>query len=144
MNERNSAAEAQLFETVQRLEQAGAAHNRASYEWEAEREELVRERSEAQASTDDLHNSIEEGKRREAELREQCAGSGDKLAQMRKIMDDQEREMNMKIDRVEQYVKERQAGALVAEKKQQDAERMADRWQREVQRLQGEKDRFAA
>merc|ERR1719498_1487656 len=51
--------------------------------------------------------------------------------------------MTMKIERVQQYVKERQAGALAAEQKQKDAERMSERWQREVQRLQAEKDRLA-
>merc|ERR1712217_602760 len=54
-----------------------------------------------------------------------------------------EHEMTTKIDRVQQYVKERQTGALHAEKKQQDAERMAERWQSEVRRLQAEKDRLA-
>lgn len=48
--------------------------------------------------------------------------------------------MTTKIDRVQNYVKERQTGALNAEKKQQDAERMADRWQKEVLRLQDERD----
>ncbi|CAE7365364.1 unnamed protein product [Symbiodinium natans] len=45
---------------------------------------------------------------------------------------------------VQQYVKERQATALMAEKKQQDAEKMAERWQIEVRRCQAEKDRLAA
>merc|ERR1719265_2441913 len=59
-------------------------------------------------------------------------------------MDDQERELTQKIDRVQQYVKERQTSALHAEAKQKDAERMAERWQAEVRRLQAERDKLAA
>merc|ERR1711953_1121116 len=58
-------------------------------------------------------------------------------------MDEQEREMTTKIDRVQQYVKERQTGVLHAEKKQHDAERMAERWQGEVRRLQADRDNLA-
>merc|ERR1719231_422414 len=45
---------------------------------------------------------------------------------------------------VDSKVKERQAVALAAEKKQQDADRMCERWQREVHKLQAEKDRLAS
>merc|ERR1712176_1310476 len=71
-----------------------------------------------------------------------CAEHVKKCEHMRKLMDDQERELNQKIDRVQQYVKERQAGALHAETKQKDAERLAERWQSEVRRLQAEKERL--
>merc|ERR1719484_219474 len=91
-----------------------------------------------------MQQTIDASQKSEADLVHQCAERGDKLEQMKRMMDEQEHEMTIKIDRVQQYVKERQAGALVAEKKQQDAERMADRWQREVTRLQAEKDRLAA
>jgi hypothetical protein len=139
-----TTTEEQLAEMSERLEQAVASRSRQDYEWDAEREELLRERSEAQACVSELQTSIEAAQRHEAELCHQCADRGEKLEQMKKIMDDQEREMTMKIERVQNYVKERQAGASVAEKKGQDAERMAERWQREVQRLQAEKDRLAA
>ncbi|CAE7210174.1 unnamed protein product [Symbiodinium pilosum] len=52
--------------------------------------------------------------------------------------------MSQKIERVQHYVKERQATALMAEKKQQDAEKMAERWQNEVRRCQAEKERLAS
>lgn len=140
---KHEAAEAQIVEMAETLEQSGAARNRADYEWEAEREELIRDRSEAQESVEDLQKDIESSRKHEAELARQCAERGEKLEQMKKIMDDQENEMTMKIERVQQYVKERQAGALVAEKKAQDSEKMCERWQREVQRVQAEKDRLA-
>lgn len=144
MTELHSASEADRLQLSEQLEQAGAAHNRSAYEWEAEREELIRQRTDAQSSVEDLHKCIEALKTREAELSHQCAERGDKLEQMKKIMDEQEHAMTVKIERVQQYVKERQAAALVADKKQQDAEKMSERWQREVQRLQAEKDRLAA
>jgi len=144
LSERNEAVETRVAEVNAQAEQAGAAHNRADYEWEAEREELIRERSEAQDCLAEAEASIDASKKQETDLLRQYAERGDKLEQMKRIMDEQEREMTIKIDRVQAYVKERQASALVAEKKQLDAERMADRWQREVQRLQAEKDRLAA
>jgi hypothetical protein len=143
VTERHESSEAKLFEMVKQLEQTGFAHNRAGYEWEVEREELVRERFAAQASVAELQDSIEQSRKKEDDLVRQCAESREKMEQMKKIMDEQERDMTIKIDRVQHYVKERQAGALVAEKKQLDAERLAERWQREVQRLQNEKDRLA-
>ncbi|CAE7228436.1 unnamed protein product, partial [Symbiodinium sp. CCMP2456] len=73
-----------------------------------------------------------------------CLDRAEKLEQMRKIMDEQELEMSQKIERVQQYVKERQTTAIMAEKKQQDAEKMAERWQNEVRRCQAEKERLAA
>lgn len=144
VTDKQKAAETQLAEVAERLELSNAARSRSDYEWEVERDELIRERSAAQECVVELQESVEAGKEHETELVHLCAERGEKLEQMKKIMDDQEREMTIKIERVQQYVKERQAGALVAEKKQQDAERLADRWQREVQRLQAEKDRLAA
>merc|ERR1719323_2552909 len=115
-----------------------AAKSRVEYEWGAEREELMRERDAAHARETDLEKAVAEAHEHEEELTRKCADRADKLEQMKKLMDDQEHEMTTKIDRVQQYVKERQAGALHAEKKQQDAERMAERWQGEVRRLQAE------
>jgi len=140
--DRHDVAETRVAAMTAQLAQAGYAQNRAGYEWEAEREELIRERAVAQAGVEELQETIEVSQKQEAELVRQVAERGDKLEQMRRIMDEQEREMTVKIDRVQQYVKERQAGALVAEKKQKDAEHLADRWQREVVRLQTEKDRL--
>lgn len=144
VSEQCEAAESQLASLTEKNEESGAAQGRAEYEREAEREELIRQRVEAQAYVTELQASIEQSKTNEAELLGKYAERGEKLEQMKRIMDEQEREMTVKIDRVQQYVKERQAGALVAEKKQQDAEKMAERWQHEVQRLQSEKDRLAA
>lgn len=144
MTEQHAASEVQLALMAKQLEQVGAAHNRADYEWEAEREELIRERAGAQSCVEELKKTIEASQKHEAELAHQCAERDGKLEQMKSIMDEQERAMTTKIERVQQYVKERQAGALAAEKKQQDADRMSERWQREVQRLQAEKDRLAA
>merc|ERR1712176_736372 len=128
---------------VQRLEQMETAKSRVEYEWGAEREELVRERDAAHVREADLEKAIAEAHEHEEELTRKCADRADKLEQMKKLMDEQEHEMTTKIDRVQQYVKERQAGALHAEKKQQDAERMAERWQGEVRRLQAEKVKLA-
>jgi len=144
VTDRCQAAEERLVEVTERLEQSGAVHSRAVYEWEAEREELIRQQFPAQEEVAELQKSLEASQKHEAELVHQVAERGEKLEQMKKIMDEQEHDMTVKIERVQQYVKERQAGALAAEKKQNDAERLADRWQREVQRLQAEKDRLAA
>merc|ERR1719443_2011200 len=143
MKERHASCELQLAEVTERLEEAGMARSRADYEWEAERDELVRERVGAQSCVEELKKTIEAQQKHEAELAQQCAERGEKLEQMKSIMDEQEQAMTMKIEHVQQYVKERQAGALAAEQKQKDAERMSERWQREVQRLQAEKDRLA-
>ena len=48
--------------------------------------------------------------------------------------------MANKLERVQQYLKERTTGALHAEKQQKDAERTAERWQSEVRRLQSDKE----
>eukprot|EP00928_Gymnodinium_smaydae_P095715 TRINITY_DN8282_c2_g4_i1.p1 TRINITY_DN8282_c2_g4~~TRINITY_DN8282_c2_g4_i1.p1 ORF type:complete len:570 (+),score=196.58 TRINITY_DN8282_c2_g4_i1:104-1813(+) len=119
------------------------AADRAEYERSAEREELERKQQEAEAAAATLRSELEECRGREASLEKRCAERAEKVEQMRRLMDDQERELNQKIERVQQYVKERQTGAYHAEKKQQDAERLAERWQGEVRRLQAEKDQLA-
>jgi len=141
--ERHAAVEAEVQELTERLDKAAAAHNRAQYEWEAEREEMIRNRSGASVDVDSYKKAIQVAEQREADLLRQIAEKGDQLGQMKSIMDEQERTMTTKIDRVQQYVKEKQAVALAAEKKQQDADRMCERWQREVHKLQAEKDRLA-
>lgn len=129
--------------TSDRLEHQQAAEKRREYEWDVEREELLHLRDEAQAQSESLEQVLAAARRREAELQRQVAERSEKLEQMRKVMDEQETEMSQKIERVQQYVKERQVGALHAEKKQQDAERMAERWQAEVRRLQADRDKLA-
>mmetsp|Transcript_89058 Transcript_89058/g.276876 ORF Transcript_89058/g.276876 Transcript_89058/m.276876 type:complete len:490 (+) Transcript_89058:1-1470(+) len=143
VSEQLQASKAELAAMVKRLEAMESSKSRNAYEWDAEREELVRERDSAQKSVQDLEQAASDAKHREDELVKKCADRADKLEQMKRVMDEQEREMTTKIERVQQYVKERQAGALHAEKKQQDAERMAERWQGEVRRLQAEKDKLA-
>lgn len=138
-----AATRAELAEMAHRLEQMDVTRCRSEYERGAEREELERLRAEAAAEAEELGRSLAISQDREQDLLHKCAERADKLEQMRRLMDEQEREMTMKIDRVQHYVKERQAGALHAEKKQQDAERMAERWQGEVRRLQAEKDKLA-
>eukprot|EP00747_Dinoflagellata_sp_TGD_P212852 gnl/TRDRNA2_/TRDRNA2_85888_c0_seq1.p1 gnl/TRDRNA2_/TRDRNA2_85888_c0~~gnl/TRDRNA2_/TRDRNA2_85888_c0_seq1.p1 ORF type:complete len:532 (+),score=179.25 gnl/TRDRNA2_/TRDRNA2_85888_c0_seq1:108-1703(+) len=140
---RLEALEVDLSQSARQLEEAGAAASRKEYEWEAEREELSRKIQTAAQSTTELESAVASGQEREAELERKVAERGCKLQQMQKLMDEQEAEMTQKIERVQQYVKERQAGALHADKKQQDAERLAERWQGEVKRLQAEKDRLA-
>jgi len=137
------SARAELAETARRLELAETSKGRSAYEWDAEREELIRERGSAQAQAVELERTIADAQERERDLVQKCADRAGKLEQMRRIMDEQERDMTTKIDRVQQYVKERQASAAQAEQKQRDAERMADRWQQQVLRLQAEKDGLA-
>lgn len=133
----------ELQEMAESVREMEATRGRQDYEWRAEREELTRLRSDAETQVEDLQRTLEGVRERERELLSRCNDQLQKLEQMRRLMDEQEREMTVKLDRVQQYVKERQAGALLAEKKQQDAEKMAERWQNEVRRLQAEKDRLA-
>ncbi|CAK8999835.1 Hypothetical protein SCF082_LOCUS6233 [Durusdinium trenchii] len=138
----NSRKESELMAT--QLEQLQAAHNRLDYQWNAEREELLRTRDAAQSRLTSLQRSLDEAMTRSDDLEMTCIQRGEKLEQMRTMMDEQELEMSQKIERVQQYVKERQASALAAEKKQQDAEKMAERWQNEVRRCQAEKERLSS
>eukprot|EP00434_Breviolum_minutum_P025346 symbB.v1.2.022396.t1/scaffold1985.1/size93608/5 len=126
------------------LEEAQAAQQRLDYQWSAEREELLRTRDAAQTQLSSLQRSLDEATEKSAKLEVKCAQRAEKLEQMRTMMDEQELEMSQKIERVQQYVKERQAAAVVAEKKQQDAEKMAERWQNEVRRCQVEKERLSS
>jgi len=126
------------------LEEAQAAQQRLDYQWSAEREELLRTRDAAQTQLSSLQRSLDEATEKSATLEVKCVQRAEKLEQMRTMMDEQELEMSQKIERVQQYVKERQAAAVVAEKKQQDAEKMAERWQNEVRRCQVEKERLSS
>mmetsp|Transcript_78393 Transcript_78393/g.196863 ORF Transcript_78393/g.196863 Transcript_78393/m.196863 type:complete len:532 (+) Transcript_78393:54-1649(+) len=137
-------ARGELMAKAAELEEATTARARAAYEWDCERDELTRQGSDAKAKAEDLERSLAAAAERERELKKTCEDRSGKLEQMKRVMDDQERELNQKIDRVQTYVKERQASALHAEKKQQDAERLAERWQGEVRRLQAEKDKLAS
>lgn len=127
-----------------KIEEEETRHKRLEYDWSVEREELARQRSEVEEQLAELQRNMELANERENALTSKCNERGEKLEEMRRIMDEQELEMTQKIDRVQQYVKERQATALLAEKKQQDAEKMAERWQGEVRKCQAEKDRLAA
>lgn len=144
MGQQLAAKEASVAEMEERCKQVAAAQSRSAYEWEAEREELKRCCSAAEARALELESTADNLRQHELRLTQDCAERNQKLEEMKRIMDEQEREMTIKLDRVQQYVKERQAGALHAERKQQDAERLAERWQREVARLQADKDRLAA
>ncbi|CAK0860254.1 unnamed protein product, partial [Prorocentrum cordatum] len=143
LSEQLEASRAANEELAALVDAAEASRKRAEYEWGVEREELERQRDEAQAAATELERSVAEGAGREEELRQKCADRSQKLEEMRRIMDDQEGEMNQKIERVQQYVKERQVAALQAEQKLKDAERMCERWQGEVRRLQAEKDKLS-
>lgn len=126
------------------LEEVQATQKRLDYQWSAEREELVRTRDAAQSQMGTLQRSLDEAVERSGTLEIKCVQRAEKLEQMRTMMDEQELELSQKMERVQQYVKERQATALVAEKKQQDAEKMAERWQNEVRRCQAEKERLSS
>ncbi|CAE7902354.1 unnamed protein product [Symbiodinium microadriaticum] len=134
-------ASAELESQVCQLE---TLQKRLDYEWSAEREEMARSRDAAEAQAESMQRSLDEALEKGEELEKKCLDRAEKLEQMRKIMDEQELEMSQKIERVQQYVKERQTTAIMAEKKQQDAEKMAERWQNEVRRCQAEKERLAA
>lgn len=139
-----AAAQAEVARMVQRSLDLESAGSRSAYEWEAEREELKAGREAQQKQVEDTNRVIAESSQRERDLEAKCTEKNGKLEQMKKVMEDQERELSEKIEKVQQYVKERQASALHAETKQKDAERMAERWQGEVRRLQSEKDRLAS
>lgn len=139
-----SSARDEISAKAKQLEDLETTRSRTAYEWDAEREEMLRDGGASKKRVEELERGIADARAREEELLAKCADRAAKLEQMKKVMDDQEREMTVKIERVQQYVKERQTGALHAEKKQQDAERMAERWQGEVRRLQAEKDKLAA
>lgn len=138
------AAQREAAALVKKLGDAEALKHRLTYEWETEREELTRTRDASNLRVLELERLAKEAQDREVDLTNQCQDSTHKALQMQKVMQDQEIELTKKIDRVQQYVKERQTGALHAEKKQLDAERMAERWQGEVRRLQAERDELAA
>jgi len=137
------AAKLELAEAAKSAEEAEGARGRQEYEWGAERDELSRDIAAARQQIEELEGALDGARTREKELSQKCADGAGKLEQMKRVMDEQERKMSEKIERVEQYVKERQAGALHAERKQQDAEKMCERWQGEVRRLQAEKDKLA-
>jgi len=139
---RLAAAGSELEAKVRLLEEAETTRSRLNYEWDAERDELSRTREDARTRVSELDRLTAEAAHREKDLQKTCEDQGDKLERMKRVMDEQERELTQKIERVQLYVKERQVGALHAEKKQQDAEKLADRWQGEVRRLQAEKDKL--
>lgn len=137
------AAKLELAEAAKHMEEAETTRGRMEYEWGAEREEMLRDNASARERIAEVERALADSSSREQELSHKCAERAGKLEQMKRVMDEQEREMTQKIERVEQYVKERQAGALHAERKQQDAEKMCERWQGEVRRLQAEKDKLS-
>jgi hypothetical protein len=132
-----------LSEMAERYSTLKEVQNRLEYEREAEREELTRHQKELKEQLDEFERQLEVSRENEADLQQKCADRSEKLSQMKQLMDEQEFEMTQKIERVQQYVKERQTAALHAEKKLLDAEKMAERWQGEVRRLQAEKDKLA-
>jgi len=138
------STETESSRLVSQIEQLEVLQKRLDYEWSAEREELVRARDSSEQQAAQLQRSLEEAVEKGEELEKKCGERTEKLEQMRSLMDEQELEMSQKIERVQMYVKERQTTALMAEKKQQDAEKMAERWQNEVRRCQAEKERLAS
>lgn len=138
-----SSSKAEVLELVEKRDKLEASRKRQDYEQSVEREELVRLRDEATAQLEELQRDIASARSREADLEKRCSERAQKLEEMQKIMDEQELQMTQKIERVQQYVKERQATALQAEVKLKDAEKLAERWQGEVRKCQAEKDRLA-
>lgn len=135
-------ANAEIENQMQQVKDSQGVCGRKEYEFEAQRDELVRERDELQCKIKDLEEGIADGEKREEALQAKITEMTTQLRSMKKEMDDQEQALLTKVDRVQQYVKERQTSAMHAEKKQQDAELLAERWQAEVKRLQAEKDKL--
>jgi myosin heavy subunit len=134
---------ADLSEMASKYSHLEELQHRVEYEREAEREEFSRHQHELKERSADLERQLEASLENEKDLQQKCSDRSEKLSQMKHLMDEQECEMTQKIERVQQYVKERQTAALQAEKKLLDAEKMAERWQCEVRRLQAEKDKLA-
>eukprot|EP00746_Dinoflagellata_sp_MGD_P161969 gnl/MRDRNA2_/MRDRNA2_89326_c0_seq1.p1 gnl/MRDRNA2_/MRDRNA2_89326_c0~~gnl/MRDRNA2_/MRDRNA2_89326_c0_seq1.p1 ORF type:complete len:539 (-),score=185.96 gnl/MRDRNA2_/MRDRNA2_89326_c0_seq1:226-1842(-) len=135
-------ANAEIQRQIERVNEGQGVCSRKEYEFEAERDELVRERTEMQSKIKDLEGGIADGVVREEALQEKIKEMSSQLVKMKKDMDDQEQALLTKMDRVQQYVKERQASAMQAEKKLQDAELLAERWQEEVRRLQADQTKL--
>jgi len=135
-------ANAEVEKQMRQVSDSKGFCDRREYEFEAQRDELSREKEELQGKVKDLEDGIADGVKREEALHAKIAEMTLQLKTMKKEMDDQEQALLTKVDRVQQYVKERQTSAMHAEKKQQDAELLAERWQGEVKRLQAEKDKL--
>jgi len=142
LTQKLAAANAEIQKQIEKLKDSHGVCDRKEYEFEAQRDELVRERVELQAKIKDLEGGVADGVEREEALRAKITEMTGQLQTMKKDMDEQEQVLLAKVDRVQQYVKERQTSAIHAEKKQQDAELLAERWQGEVRRLQTEKERL--
>mmetsp|Transcript_40266 Transcript_40266/g.92580 ORF Transcript_40266/g.92580 Transcript_40266/m.92580 type:complete len:538 (-) Transcript_40266:13-1626(-) len=142
MSEELGTARQEVSELAEQLQAIETSKQRAEYEHCAEKEDLKRYYSSTEEKVETLQASLTEAEDRESELHQRCTDQAAKLEQMKQMMDDQEFEVSNKLERVQQYLKERTAGAQNAEKQQKDAERMAERWQVEVRRLQSEKDRL--
>jgi DNA repair exonuclease SbcCD ATPase subunit len=77
------------------------------------------------------------------ELRAEIEKRQQAVDRMRHEMIEQEQVLVEKVNRVQQYMKERSAGAMTAERRQQDAELMAERWQEDLRRMTADRDRLA-
>jgi hypothetical protein len=135
-------ANAEIRKQIEKVSEGQGLCSRKEYEFEAERDELVREKTEMQKKIKDLEGGIADGVVREEALQTRISEMSSQLVKMKKEMDDQEQALLTKVDRVQQYVKERQASAMHAEKKLQDAELLAERWQEEVRRLQSDQTKL--
>eukprot|EP00441_Pelagodinium_beii_P011163 CAMPEP_0197689436 /NCGR_PEP_ID=MMETSP1338-20131121/106837_1 /TAXON_ID=43686 ORGANISM="Pelagodinium beii, Strain RCC1491" /NCGR_SAMPLE_ID=MMETSP1338 /ASSEMBLY_ACC=CAM_ASM_000754 /LENGTH=218 /DNA_ID=CAMNT_0043271769 /DNA_START=26 /DNA_END=679 /DNA_ORIENTATION=+ len=122
---------------------------KTEYEWDEERKALLRQQEDLKSQLerhfqqlDGSDRQLKSALEREEDFKMKSEASAKKMEEMKIAMADQELEMTRKLERVEQYVKEKQAAALHSEKKFQDAERMSEHWQIETKKSQADKDKL--
>lgn len=142
LTQKLAEANAEIQRQIGLVQDSKGYCGRKEYEFEAQREELMRDNADMKNKIMDLEGGIADGVVREEALQAKIAEMTSQLHRMKKDMDDQEQALLTKVDRVQQYVKERQASAMQAEKKLQDAELLAERWQEEVRRLQADQTKL--
>jgi len=142
LSQKLAEAKSEIQRQIDQVKDSQGVCGRKEYEFEAQRDELMREKADMQNKIKDLEGGISDGVVREEALQTKITGMTGQLRVMKKEMDDQEQALLQKVDRVQQYVKERQASAMHAEKKLQDAELLAERWQGEVKRLQADQSKL--
>mmetsp|Transcript_10735 Transcript_10735/g.25612 ORF Transcript_10735/g.25612 Transcript_10735/m.25612 type:complete len:464 (-) Transcript_10735:73-1464(-) len=152
--ERQTEKVAELTAEISRLQEEGqclrdsveslnAELHRKNYELEAAAEAGVQEKSEMQSIIDRVEGELKMASATESQLRSEVDKRQEAVDRMRQEMIEQEQELVEKVNRVQQYMKERSAGAMTAERRQQDAELMAERWQEDLRRVTADRDRLA-
>jgi len=117
------------------VESMNAEFQRKNYELEAVVEAGVQEKAEMQSSIERVREELRVAHSTESQLQSEIEKRQQAVDRMRQEMIEQEQELVQKVNRVQQYMKERSAGAMTAERRQQDAELMAERWQEDLRRV---------